>query len=411
MSLSYPHAAQHCALVAHPICSLVDSPTTESFGVDNPTSGNVPDTDEAATAPSGDPRELPWELMTASASRRRTPTLDQVARYAGVSRATVSRVVNGSTSVDPALRKIVDEAVADLNYVPNLAARALMTRRTDTIALVAAEGDRRVFGDPFFAQIVRGVSLELGSAGARLSLTMTQTDADAEPLAKYFASGHADGVLLISEHGRHRLAEQFATAGTPVVIGGRPLDPALRVTYVDNDNVGAAREAAKYLRSLGRTRIGTIAGPQDMSAGVDRLDGFRKGLGKDFRKGRVEFGDFTTASGEIAAQRLLDRHPDLDAVFVASDLMALGAMGVFKKAGRRIPDDIAVVGFDDIELAKFADPALTTMRQHTVDQGRLMARLMLQSLGRVDETEQTRLNSPDGRGIILGVELIERDSA
>ena len=107
MSLSYPHAAEHCALLAHPICSLVDSPTTESFGVDKPTSGNVPDTHEAATAPSGYPRELPWELMTASASRRRTPTLDQVARYAGVSRATVSRVVNGSTSVDPALRKIV----------------------------------------------------------------------------------------------------------------------------------------------------------------------------------------------------------------------------------------------------------------------------------------------------------------
>ncbi len=110
----------------------------------------------------------------------------------------MSRVVNGSTSVDPALRKIVDEAVADLNYVPNLAARALMTRRTDTLALVAAEGDRRVFGDPFFAQIVRGVSLELSSAGIQLSLTMTQTDADARPLAKYFASGHADGVLLIS---------------------------------------------------------------------------------------------------------------------------------------------------------------------------------------------------------------------
>lgn len=144
-----PRAAQHCALLAHPICSLVDSPTTESFGVDKPTSGNVHrDTHEAATAPSGYPRELPWEHDRLCGGRRRTPTLDQVARYASVSRATVSRVVNGSTSVDPALRKIVDEAVADLNYVPNLAARALMTRRTDTIALVAAEGDRRVFGDP-----------------------------------------------------------------------------------------------------------------------------------------------------------------------------------------------------------------------------------------------------------------------
>lgn len=327
----------------------------------------------------------------------------------------MSRVVNGSLKVDPALRKVVDQAVEDLGYVPNMAARALMTRRTNTVALVAAETDSRVFGDPFFAQIVRGVSHELAASGVRLTLTMTQSDAEVAELTKYLTAGHSDGVLLISEHGRHRMAEQLVQAGIPVVIGGRPLDPALQVPYVDNDNVGAAREAARYLRGLGRTRIATIAGPQDMSAGLDRLEGFRQGLGKEFRKGRVEIGDFTTGSGERAAERLLERHPDIDGLFVASDLMALGAMSIIRRSGRRVPEDVAVVGFDDIDLAQFAEPRLTTMRQHTVEQGRLMTRVLLSTLGVVDgDGDSDRPPQPtagDGRGIVLDVELVVRESA
>ena len=166
--------------------------------------------------------------------RRRRPTLEQVARYAGVSRATVSRVVNGSTTVDPALRAIVDQAVSDLGYSPNLATRALMTRKTDTIALVAAETDTRVFGDPFFAQIVRGVSKEITPSGFRLTLSMTESEAEAAALVRYLAAGHTDGVLLISEHGGHRIPQSLVQAGIPVVIGGRPIDPELKVRYVDN---------------------------------------------------------------------------------------------------------------------------------------------------------------------------------
>jgi DNA-binding LacI/PurR family transcriptional regulator len=341
----------------------------------------------------------------------RKPTLEQVARYAGVSRATVSRVVNGSTTVDPAIRATVEQAVEDLDYVPNPAARALMTKRTDTVTLVAAETDTRVFGDPFFAQIVRGVSHELTGSSVRLTLSMTQTDAEIAALARYLSAGHTDGVLLISEHGRHRLAEQLTDAGIPVVIGGRPLDPRVLVPYVDNDNVGAARRAAQYLKAQGRTRVATIAGPQDMSAGVDRLEGFAKGLGRDFRKGRVEHGDFTTSSGEAAATRLLERHPDIDGIFVASDLMALGAMSTLRKAGRRVPDDVAVVGYDDIELARLGEPSLTTMRQETETQGRLMARLLLQSLDLPPTGPIPEPNAPDGRGIVQDVELVVRESA
>lgn len=346
-----------------------------------------------------------------SAGKARKPTLDQVARYAGVSRATVSRVVNGSTTVDAAIRATVEQAVEVLNYVPNQAARALMTQRTNTVTLVAAETDSRVFGDPFFARIVRGVSHELTGSPVRLTLSMTQTDEEIAALARYLSAGHADGVLLISEHGGHRLAEQLTEADVPVVIGGRPLDPHLRVPYVDNDNVKGGRHAAKYLRSVGRTKIATITGPQDMSAGVDRLTGFAQGMGRLFRKGMVEHGDFTTGSGEVAAKRLLERHPDLDAIFVASDLMALGAISTLRKAGRRVPDDVAIVGYDDIELARLAEPSLTTMRQETETQGRVMARLLLVSLGMQPTGELPEPNAPDGRGIVQDVTLIVRDSA
>ncbi|HSF97261.1 MAG TPA: LacI family DNA-binding transcriptional regulator [Ornithinibacter sp.] len=359
-------------------------------------------------------------------ARRRRPTLEQVARHAGVSRATVSRVVNGSTTVDPALREVVNRAVEELDYVPNAAARALMTRRTDIVTLVAAENDDRVFGDPFFAQIVRGVSHELTDAGVQLSLSMTQSDDQISSLTRYLSGGHTDGVLLISEHGGHRLAEKLVEGGIPVVIGGRPLDPGVKVPYVDNDNVEGGRLAAQHLRERGRRRIATIAGPEDMSAGRDRLEGFRQGLGREFRRPHVEFGHFTTQSGAQAAARLLERVPDVDAIFVASDLMALGAMSAIRRLGRHVPDDIAIVGFDDIDLARLSEPALTTVRQRTQTQGHVMARMLLRQLAnRPSEAgpltgppmaegslsaDVDAWDAPDGRGIVLRVDLIERAS-
>jgi hypothetical protein len=218
-----------------------------------------------------------------------------------------------------------------------------------------------------------------------------------------------------------------ADRSCPVVIGGRPLDPRVEVPYVDNDNVEGGRLAAQHLRQRGRRRIATIAGPADMSAGRDRLEGFRQGMGRDFRKTLVEFGNFTTQSGEQAAARLFDRAPDVDGIFVASDLMALGAMSVIRRLGRRVPEDVAVVGFDDIDLARLSEPSLTTVRQRTETQGRLMARLLLRQLGHAvpdahsDAGESASVdgtsgatdvpNAPDGRGIVQRVDLIERASS
>ena len=342
------------------------------------------------------------------------PTLEEVALRAGVSRATVSRVVNGSTTVAPRLREVVSKAIADLGYVPNQAARTLMTSRTDTIALVASEPDARVFGDPFFGGIVRGVSQELGSSGLQLMLLMAQAYEDLARIERYLLSRHVDGVLLISEHGQDSLPRSLTETGVPLVIGGRPLDKGSTYAYVDNDNVGGAVSAAKHLVSRGRTKVATIAGPLDMSAGVDRLHGFKQGMGRGFRAARVEYGDFTQESGTAAVRRLLERVPDVDALFVASDLMALGALAGLRRAGRRVPDDVAVVGFDDIAMAAVADPPLTTVRQRTIDQGRLMVRLYLArhrpELLRDDPSEDLP-SVTDTDAVVLPVELVVRESA
>lgn len=340
------------------------------------------------------------------------PTLEEVARRAGVSRATVSRVVNGSTTVAPHLRTVVAKVVAEIGYVPNQAARTLMTSRTDTIALVASERDDRVFGDPFFSGIVRGVSQELAAARLQLMLMMAQTHEDLARIERYVLSRHVDGALVISEHGDDALPSQLATGGIPVVIGGRPLRSGIALAYVDNDNPGGARLAAGHLVGSGRSRIATITGPLDMSAGVDRLQGFKEGLGRAFRASRVEQGDFTQEGGAAATARLLERVPDVDAVFVASDLMALGAMAQLRRLGRRVPDDVAVVGFDDIPDAAHADPPLTTLRQHTVDQGRLMVRLLLARTRPELLADDGGLPSVrDADHVILPVELVRRDSA
>lgn len=342
------------------------------------------------------------------------PNLEQVAAVAGVSRATVSRVVNGFTSVDPNTRARVEKAIDEMGYVPNHAARSLVTHRTDTIALVAAEPDPRVFGDPFFSAIIRGVSHELMDAGMQTTLLMAQSYPDLDRIQRYLRTAPLDGVLLISEHADHDpIPAAMAAAGVPLVIGGRPVQTEIPVPYVDNDNIGGARLAAQHLIARGCRRIATVAGPADMSAATDRLDGFRAALGELFDPTLVEHGDFTQTGGEAAAERLLGRSADIDGLFAASDLMAFGALRALRRAGRRIPDDVAVVGFDDIPLAAVAEPPLTTIRQQTVLQGRAMARLLL-SIARPELTPGAGDGIPDVRGldrIVLPVELVVRESA
>ncbi|MFY1633051.1 LacI family DNA-binding transcriptional regulator [Solwaraspora sp. WMMB335] len=316
------------------------------------------------------------------------PTLDAVAARAGVGRGTVSRVVNGSPQVSPEARAAVQQAIAELGYVPNRAARALVTQRTDSVALVVSESEERVFGEPFFAGIVRGISSGLLDTPMQLWLAMAQSPAERERVEHHLTNQHVDGVLLLSLHDADPLPTLLEQRGLPSVLGGRParmLHPDARPAYfVDVDNAGGARLAVEYLLASGRRRVATIAGPQDMGVGVARLTGYHEAIRHSGQPagGLVAYGDFSEGSGTAAMRQLLEHHPDLDAVFVASDLMACGALRALREAGRRVPQDVAVVGFEDAPIARQSDPPLTTVYQPVEEMGRQMARLLLSRIRR-----------------------------
>ncbi|RAJ57559.1 MULTISPECIES: LacI family DNA-binding transcriptional regulator [unclassified Streptomyces] len=312
------------------------------------------------------------------------PTLEAVATRAGVSRATVSRVVNGGYGVRESLAERVRRAVAELGYVPNQAARSLVTKRHDAVAVVIAEPEARVFTDPFFALQLRGISKELTAHDNQLVLLLTEGRDDHTRVARYLAGGHVDGALVFSLHLDDPLPGLIHDAGVPTVFGGRPgwRDRTGTPVYVDTDNRGGARTAVRHLAGLGRTRIAHITGALDQTSAVDRLDGYRDVMAETADGGGdpalVVESDFTPAGGERAMRELLDRRPDVDAVFAANDLTALGALRVLRERGLRVPEDVAVVGFDDmLPLAEQSDPPLTTVRQDIEQMGRLMARLLL----------------------------------
>ncbi|MEV0393207.1 LacI family DNA-binding transcriptional regulator [Polymorphospora rubra] len=334
---------------------------------------------------------------------RERPTLEAVARRAGVSRATVSRVVNGSTTVAEPIQEAVRRAVQELGYVPNLAARSLVTQRTDSIALVLPETATRVFSDDqFFPGIIRGVSQELEAADKQLVLMIAGSAASHARVERYATGRHVDGVMFASVHGADPLPSTLVRSGIPVVCSGRPMGQvSVPVPYVDVDHIGGVAKAVRHLLELGRRRIATIAGPQDMIAGIDRLAGYRDELRDSGRRSIIAVGDFTRESGALAMRQLLDDDPDLDAVFVASDLMAHGALRTLREAGRRVPEDVAVVGFDDIEMARYTDPPLTTVRQPIQEMGREMTRQLLRMAAGEDI----------GHAVVLPTELVLRESA
>jgi DNA-binding LacI/PurR family transcriptional regulator len=330
-------------------------------------------------------------------------TLEQVAEAASVSRATASRVVNGDRRVGRSARAAVESAIQELRYVPNRAARSLVTRRTDSVAVVIPEPTARLFGDPFFPRVLRGISDALDVDEMQLVLLMPQGRSDEDRVERYLAAGHGDGVLLISLHGSDPLPERLRRHGIPVVVGGRP--PSAGSPYVDVDNRGGAGLAVQHLFDAGRRRIATIAGPQDMAPGADRLAGYHDRLaaaGHPPGNAAVEIADFTLEGGRVAMERLLARVPTIDAVFVASDLMAVGAFAALRAAGRSIPGDVAVVGFDDSPLAGTTQPFLSSVRQPIEEMGHEMARLLIDAVGGRD---------PVVRRVILDTELIRRASS
>jgi len=316
----------------------------------------------------------------AELGRPPAPTLEQVAERAGVSRSTASRAINGGLRVSPEALAAVETAVADLGYTPNRAARSLVTKRTDSIALVVPEPDERVLSDPFFAGTLNGLSTALADSELQLVLVIARPGDSARTI-RYLRNGHVDGAIVVSHHRDDELDRALQASRLPNVFVGRPLSSESATQYVDTDNVAGGRIATQHLINLGRRHIGTIAGPLDMSAGIDRLIGWREaisaaGLSQD----AVVHGDFTIASGAAAAQRLLAEHPDIDAIFVASDLMAAGAMTVLAEQGREVPRDVAVVGYDNVGVATSTNPPLTTVIQPVVAMARAAGIRLLDQL-------------------------------
>nr|WP_179815938.1 LacI family DNA-binding transcriptional regulator [Allostreptomyces psammosilenae] len=334
-------------------------------------------------------------------NRNARPTLEAVAAHAGVSRATVSRVVNGGNGVRESVRLRVEQAVKDLGYVPNQAARTLVTRRHDAVAVIIGEPERAVFSDPFFPVMLRGISQELTLADKQLLLMLVERTDDYDRMDRYLAGGHVDGALLLSLHENDPLPAVVQRTGIPLVYGGRPFWPGGDAQlHVDSDNRGGARLAVEYLLQQGRERIGVITGPLGLSAAQDRLEGYRDALpGGD--PALIVEGDFTQGGGERAMELLLEQEPD--AVFVCSDYMAAGALRVLREHRLRTPEDVAVVGFDDApSIAPWTEPPLTTVRQDVEEMGRLMTRLLMRRLSGGDQ----HLDS-----ILLPTELVIRQSA
>ena len=335
---------------------------------------------------------------------RRSPTLEAVAELAGVSRATVSRVVNGSPKVSAEVHAAVTKAIGELGYVPNRAARTLVTRRTDTIVLILPERTDTVFADPFFPHVLRGVNAGLASTDLQLVLLHACGDQQRERALRYVCNGHVDGALLISMHGDDPMPDAIRASEIPMVAMGRP-PSGPRVDYVDADNAGGGQEAVRHLIATGRRCLATVAGPLDMSAGADRLRGYvraDRAEGMRAAADRVAYGDFTEAAGYQGVKQLLEQTPKIDGVFVASDLMGMGALRALRELGRRVPDDVAIIGFDDGPLAPYADPPLTTICQPVERLGQEMVRLLMH-----------RQSDPGGelQAVILPTELVVRSSA
>ena len=331
--------------------------------------------------------------------------MEDVAAYAGVSRSTASRALNDDAYVSSRSREVVLAAAAALGYSPNHAARSLVTKRTGGVALVLSEPEARVLDDPYFAAVMHGAFRELSAAGMQMLLMFVDTRDDVPRTIRFLEGGHVDGALVIAPHKGDPLPTALRLLRLPVVFGGRPGTISRGIHTVDFDNQGGARMAVEYLLGIGRRRIVTVTGTPDHPAARDRLAGWQDTLiaaGHD-PDSMYESGDFTLEGGERAMRCLLERFPDLDAVFAASDPMAAGAMRALLSAGRRIPQDVAVVGFDDHPaLAPAMNPPLTSVHQDPREQIQAMVRTLMSLL----TGEQVR---PGTR--ILPVSIAHRGSA
>ncbi|MGW4965677.1 LacI family DNA-binding transcriptional regulator [Nonomuraea sp. NPDC004186] len=328
------------------------------------------------------------------------PTIHDVAAAAGVSRGTVSRLLNGDKYVSPAARVAIERAISETGYVVNRAARSLVTQRTGSIVMVLSEPHEKLFEDPNYSTTIRVAIRMLAERDLSLVMMLAGDEGDRERVVRYVRGGHADGVLLMSTHAGDPFIDALRS-GPPAVSCGAVIGSEGVIPYAAADERLGGRQMTEYFVNQGRRRIAMITGPMDTPGGIQRLEGFADVLGRKATKKLIAHGDWTQASGERAMTELLARTPDVDAVFVASDLMAAGALAALRAAGRRVPDDVAVGGFDDSSVALSTHPPLTTIRQPLAEVAQETVRLLLALIDGAEHVDP----------VILPTELVIRESA
>ncbi|MCC9173474.1 LacI family DNA-binding transcriptional regulator [Arthrobacter sp. zg-Y179] len=335
--------------------------------------------------------------------RRSSPTLEDVAALSGVSRSTVSRAINGGARVSARTQAAIDAAIGELGFTPNRAARSLATSRADSIALVIPEPDGRVLVDPFFAMTLNGITEALKDTEVQLVLLIARQGEKEGQFIRYLRSGHVDGAIIVSHHKADALETELADATLPAVFIGRPWQDHAGLAFVDTDNRTGGLLAARHLTGRGYRRIATVTGPADMTAAQDRTEGWRQGLAEaGLEPAGIESGHFTTEGGAAAAARLLDADPGIDAIFAASDPMALGVLEVLRGRGLSVPGDVALVGYDNHQLASSSTPGLTTVVNPMVEMARRAAEMLLREI----EEPGSHLEH-----VVYPPELVVRESA
>lgn len=326
-------------------------------------------------------------------------TIKDVAREAKVSVATVSRALNGHENVADAVRKRVLRVAGELRYSPHHAARSLSSRRTHTIGVVLPD----LYGE-FFSELVRGIDQVARERGLHLLVSSYHGNPEEQGAALLAMRGRVDGLLVMSPFvGNAAFLTENLSPAIPAVLMNTDLPSGGHVA-VRIDNYGGARAMTDHLLASGHRRIAFIAGPEDNFDARERLRGYRDALAAGLPEAEpwVLAGDFDEASGDCAGRALLAGQSRPDAVFAANDMMALGCLYAFNQAGVQVPEDISLAGFDDIPLARYVHPALTTMRVDIADLGGRALRALL------DPEREQNASSTQAP---LAPELVVRDSS
>jgi DNA-binding LacI/PurR family transcriptional regulator len=336
---------------------------------------------------------------------KRPLSLEDIAAKAGVSRSTVSRIVNNSPNVSERTRQRVLEVIAREGYSPNPAARALVTQRTQAIGVIIPLAPLTFFEDAFyFPTLLQGISSTTSQRDYAMMLWLAQSEEGRQKFYDRIIKNRLmDGVIIASAVRGEPLIEHFMQSGTPFVLVEDPGLNSDRISYVTIDNLTAARDAVTHLIALGRKRIGHITGNLHITDGSDRLEGYRQaleaaGLGVD--ETLIVEGNFSHHSGYEGMKELLPR--GVDAVFASNDITARGVLQALQEAQVCVPDDIALIGFDDLPTAMHVTPKLTTVHQPIEEKGALAASILVDLIEKPDSTS---------RQVLLPTQLIVRESS